>query len=105
MQNPRHTIVSFDATRLVVDSVLAVALPAEFLLDGPRPCPHRGIVDRDDVFEGVRPNPGPALDQVQVLARALKIGLRTEVRHIDDEGVALPAPTRVAVPLADALRQ
>src|SRR5438094_6803399 len=42
---------------------------------------------------------------MQVLARALKIRLRTEVRDVDDEGVALPAPTRIAIPLADAGRQ
>src|SRR5439155_10246799 len=105
MQYPRQTIISFDATRLVVDPVVLLALPAELLLGGPWPRPHGGIVDRDNVFNRVRPNPSPALDQMQVLARALKIGLRTEVRHIDDEGVAFPAPTRVAVPLADAGRQ
>src|SRR5215468_5421856 len=42
---------------------------------------------------------------MQVLARALKIRLRAEVRDIDDEGVALPVPTRIAIPLADAGRQ
>ena len=52
-----------------------------------------------------RPGARPALDQVQVLARALEIGLRTEVRHVDDERVALPVAARVAVPLADVGRQ
>ena len=42
---------------------------------------------------------------MQILARALKIGLRTEVRHVDDEGIALPVAARVAIPLADAGRQ
>src|SRR5882757_8301288 len=45
------------------------------------------------------------LDQMQVLAGALVVGLRTEVRHIDHERVALPVAARVAVPLADAARQ
>src|SRR5216684_1545172 len=45
------------------------------------------------------------LDQMQVLAGALVIGLRTEVRHIDHERVALPVAARVAIPLADAARQ
>src|SRR5258708_2881634 len=42
---------------------------------------------------------------MQVLARALKIRLRAEVRYVDDEGVVLPVPTRIAIPLADARRQ
>src|SRR5262249_14525154 len=39
------------------------------------------------------------------LARAPIIGFRTEVGHIDDEGIALPVAARVAVPLADIGRQ
>src|SRR6185369_1121469 len=39
------------------------------------------------------------------LARALVIGLRTEIRHVDDERVAFPVTARVAVPLPDACRQ
>src|SRR5262249_39960031 len=45
------------------------------------------------------------LDQMQVLTRALKIRLRTEIRYVDDEGIALPVPARIAIPLADAGRQ
>src|SRR5262249_28092601 len=44
-------------------------------------------------------------DHVKILARPLKIGLRTEIRHVNHEGVALPVATRVAVPLANAGRQ
>jgi hypothetical protein len=33
-------------------------------------------------LEGVRPDPRPALDQMQVLARALKIRLRTDVNPL-----------------------
>ena len=53
----------------------------------------------------VGPGPRPALDEVQVLARARDIGLRAEVRHVDDQRVALPMPARIAVPLADVGRQ
>src|SRR5437588_13114856 len=42
---------------------------------------------------------------MQVVPRALIIRLWTEVRHVDHERVALPAATRVAIPLADAGRQ
>src|SRR5260370_24729926 len=42
---------------------------------------------------------------MQVLTGALVVGLRTEVRHIDHERVALPAAARVAIPLADVARQ
>src|SRR6266446_4310270 len=45
------------------------------------------------------------LDQMQILAGALVIGLRTEVRYIDHERIALPVAAGVAVPLADATRQ
>jgi hypothetical protein len=46
--------------------------------DRPRPRPHGRIFDRNDVFEGGRASPRPAFDQMRLLARALKIGLRTE---------------------------
>src|SRR6266702_7425736 len=102
MQQPREAIVSFDAARLIINSVRLVALPGELLLGGPWPCPHCRIFDGHGVFERGWPGARPALDQVQVLARALIIGLRTEVRYVDDEGIALPVATRIAVPLADA---
>jgi hypothetical protein len=57
------------------------------------------------VREVVRTGPGPALDKMQILPRALIISLRAEVRHIDDEAIALPMAARVAVPLADACLQ
>jgi len=40
-----------------------------------------------------------------MLPRAPKVSLRTEVRHVDDEGISLPVATRVAIPLADVGRQ
>src|SRR5262249_48744632 len=49
--------------------------------------------------------PRPALDEVQVLARAAIIGLRAEVRHVDHQRISLPVAARVAKPLADAGRQ
>src|SRR6266446_1293774 len=105
MQQPREAIVSFDAARLVINSVLLVALPDELLLGGPWPGPHGRIFDGHGIFKRGRSGPRPALDQMQVLPRALIIGLRTEIRHVDDEGIALPVATRIAVPLADAGRQ
>src|SRR5262245_5799369 len=98
-------IVSLVAAWLVINSVRLFALPDELLRDRPWFRPHGRILDGDNVFEGVRRGPRPALDQMQVLARALKIRLRAEVRYVDDEGVALPAPTRIAIPLTDAGRQ
>src|SRR5258708_17674361 len=51
------------------------------------------------VREGPWPGARPALDQVQILARTLIIGLRTEVGHVDHKRVALPMAARVAEPL------
>src|SRR5215471_18390649 len=101
----RETIVSFDAARLVIKPVLLIALPGELLLDGPGLGPHRRIFDRHHVFERGWPSAPPALDQMHVLARALKIRLRAEVRHVDDERVTLPVTTGVTVPLANMCRQ
>src|SRR6478736_7222190 len=47
VHQPRKTIVSFVAARLVIDSVLLLALLGEFLADGPWPGPHRWILDGD----------------------------------------------------------
>src|SRR5438552_5291035 len=91
MQQPRKAIVSFDAARLGINSVLLVVLPDEILLGGPWPRPHRRVFDRYSVFERGWPGARPAFDEVQVLACALKIGLRAEVRHVDHKRVALPA--------------
>src|SRR2546428_1172757 len=104
-QQPREAIVSLDAARLVINSVVVVALLGELLLDRPRPRPHRRIFDRHRVLESGWARPRPALDQVQVLARALKIRFRTEIPDVDHERIALPMATRVAKPLADAGRQ
>ena len=98
-------IVAFDAARLVVEPVVLVALPRELLLGSPGPGPHRRIFDRHGIFERIGTGAPPALDQMKVLARALVVGLRTEVGDVDDEGVALPTPARIAIPLAHAGRQ
>src|SRR5713101_1585909 len=104
-QQPREAIVSFNAARLIINPVLLIALLGELLLYGPGLSPHRRIFDGHDVLERSRPGPRPALDQVQVLARAPIIGFRTEIRHVNDEGIALPMAARVAIPLADVSRQ
>src|SRR5262249_54740812 len=82
-----------------------LALSGELLLDGPWPCPNGRVFDGDLVGEAIGAGPRPALDQMQALARASIIGFRTEIGDIDDEGIALPAATRVAIPLADTGRQ
>src|SRR6266436_1668113 len=93
MKQPGETKVSFDAARLGIYSVFLVVLPDEILLGSPGPRPHRRILDRYGIFKRVRAGPRPPLDDVKILARPLKIGLRTEIRHVDHEGVALPVPT------------
>src|SRR5262249_23608520 len=105
MEQPREAKVSFDTARLGIKPVLLVALPGEFLYHGPWSGPYCWIFDGDPVFERCRARSRPALDQVQVLARALKIRLRSEVRHIDHECIDLPMATRVAVPLTYVGRQ
>src|SRR5215475_2118617 len=99
MEQPREAKVSFDTPRLSIKPILVVALPGEFLHRRPRPGPYGRIFDGDPVFERGRARSRPALDQVQVLARALKISFRSEVRHVDHERIALPVAPRVAVPL------
>src|SRR5258708_22064745 len=42
---------------------------------------------------------------MQVLARALKVRLRAEVRHVDNERIPFPMTMGVTVPLADIGRQ
>src|SRR5580704_14055886 len=75
------THVSFDAAGLVINPVFLIVLLCELLLDCPRTRPHGRVVDGDDIFERGGPGPRPALDEMQVLARAPIIVLRTEVRH------------------------
>src|SRR5262245_28060724 len=95
MQQPWETVVSFDAARLVIYSVFLVVLQREFLFGGPRPRPHRRIFDCHGILKRRGAGPGPAFDHVQILARALKIGLRAEIRHVDHESIALPTAARV----------
>src|SRR5580704_8179333 len=89
-QHGREGIVSFDAAWLVIDPVLLLALSGELLADGPGSRPHGRVLDGHHVFERVRAGPGPALDQVQVLTRALNVGLRTEVGDVDHQRIAVP---------------
>src|SRR5260370_23992121 len=72
-QQPRQAEVSFDAARLVINSVLLVALLRELLLGGPWPRPYGRIFDRDLVFEGLWPGARPALNEGHVLARTDEI--------------------------------
>src|SRR5262249_11618898 len=78
LQQPWQTIVSFDAARLGIYSVFLVVLQREFLFGSPRPHPHRRIIDCYGIFKRRGAGSCPAFDHVQILARPLKIGLRTE---------------------------
>ena len=75
MNDARETVIALDATRLGIKPVGRLALPGELFLDGPWLRPHRGIFNRDLVCERACPGTGPAFDEMQVLAQALKIGL------------------------------
>ena len=55
MQKSRESVVAFNAQWFGINPVLLVALLAELLLDGPRPGPHRRILDRGLVGECCRP--------------------------------------------------
>src|SRR6266568_1685935 len=104
MEQPWQAVVSLDAARLVVNPVLLVALSSELLLDGPWSGPHGRVVDQDRVRKGLWPGARPALDQVQVLPRPERVGLGTEVGHVDYERIAFPMAARVAEPLTDVGR-
>src|SRR5262249_54296547 len=95
LQQPRQAVISLDAARLVIDSVFLLALSAKLLLDGPRPGPHRRILDPDLVRQRPWPGARPALDQVQVLARPEGVGLGSEIGHVDHKRFALPMAARV----------
>src|SRR5215470_15930523 len=105
MQQSRETVVSLDAARLIIYSVFLVVLQREFLLGSPWPHPHGRIIDCYGIFKRRGAGPCPAFDHMQIFARSLEIGLRTEIRHVDHQRIALPVATRVAVPLANSSRQ
>ena len=65
--------------------------------------PGRRVGDGDLVVERVGADAGEALDQVQVLARSSELALLREIRRLDDQRVAFPAASRVAVPELDVL--
>ena len=75
----RQAVVPFVAPRLVVDPVLLIALMLQFLPDGPRRRPHRGILDRHLVFERVLVNPRIPFDEPTVLTRTLEGELGREI--------------------------
>src|SRR5690348_14993714 len=97
-----QSIISFDATRLVINPVFLIALLGELLLDGPRTSPHGRVFDGDLVLQRLGSGARPTLDEMQVVARAQEIGFGAEVRNINDESIAVPVAARIAVPLADA---
>ena len=101
----RQPVVPLVAPRLVVDPVLPVALPRQLLADRPRRHPRRRILDRHLVFERVLVEARVAFDQAPVRARFAEGELGREVGGLDDQGVALPAAARIAVPQTDPGRR
>src|SRR4030095_9948876 len=89
------------AARLVIDRVRLGVLAHHFDLGGPRLLPCRAVIHRDDVLQVVGSDTCETFDEMQVLARALIVGFRREVRHINDERVAFPVTSGVAMPLPD----
>src|SRR5687768_4163182 len=67
--------------------------------------PHRRILDPDRVLERVRVKARPPFDEVQVLVGTLEVGLWREIRHVDDQRLALPPAARIPPPLADVRRK
>src|SRR5262249_29655904 len=101
MQQAWKSEIAFDAAWLGINPILFAALHAELLLHGPGARPHARIFDRDLIGECIGSRAGPALYQMEIFARALIIGLGTEVRDIHDQRVAFPMAAGVAVPLPD----
>ncbi len=100
-QDTRHPVVAFVARVFVERTVVLV----QGNLSGPglRPCCR--IADREPVVDRVRGDAGQSLDQAQAVRRPPEVGLAREVRRLDDQRVALPMATRVAVPLPDMVRE
>src|SRR5215469_8273058 len=82
--------ISLDAARLGIDAVFLVALFGEFLFHCPRMRPHRRVFDRHLIRQAPRTRACPAFNQMQILPRALKVRLRTEIGHVDDKRIAFP---------------
>src|SRR5262249_18272911 len=66
-QQPGEAVISLDAPRLVINSVLLIALLGELLLYGPWSRPYRLIFDGHDVHERSWSGPRRAFNQMQVL--------------------------------------
>src|SRR5260370_37366066 len=72
--------------------------------DGPRPCPRVRISDRVLVLQRVGLGPGASLDEARVFrirtrgVPGARNGIRSEVRGLDYQRVALPMTARVADP-------
>src|SRR6185295_5358889 len=84
-QHGRLRNLAFDASRLIVNAIGFFTLSGELLPDGPRPGPHRRILDGDLELQRGRVEARPPLDRVEVLARSLEVALLREVGRVDDE--------------------
>src|SRR5438093_8670536 len=95
-ENARQRVIPF-VTRRLVDLIGLLVQFRQRQLDRPRACEGGRILDGDAVRQQIGPGPGVPLGQMQVFARSLEIGLVREIRHLDDERVALPPAARVVV--------
>src|SRR5438034_5608500 len=95
-------------TRIFEDA--ALRLQVEYcrvgMLERPR------VVDDDFVADFVPGGPGVALNQMQrgavaaeIRGRVVRRDRRMEIRDVDDERVAVPAPSRIAHVLTDGGRE
>ena len=69
----------------------------------PRRGPGGGVGERHLVVEGVGAGQGEPLDEMEALGGSAVVAVLREVAGLDDQGVAVPAAARVAVPLADGV--
>src|SRR5258705_2050370 len=88
-----------------VHHVRLVGVFPQFLYEGKRLDPGRGILDCNCDLQRCRIDALVALNQVQVLARAAEIGLLAEIRDVDHQRFAFPPGDRVAPVLANVLWQ
>src|SRR5262245_54214488 len=105
LQQSDHSEVAFVTARLVIDPIQLAVLPFQFLLHGPGSRPRRRIVDGDRVLERVGVTARPTLDEMEVLARVLKLQVRLEVGDVDDQSLTLPLAPGVSERLADLRRE
>src|SRR5437867_6490013 len=97
-QSARHGVVPFMA-RVLKDGCSTSRYRD---LDGPGLLKRGRVINRVLIQKRFGIHSFESLDDAQFLARPSKRRFSSEVRRLDDEGVALPVPARIASPLAHA---